>query len=140
MKLIFVCTGNTCRSPLAESIARAKMPALQVESRGLFTVDGTPNATHVTQIVKTFELPEPTTAQQFTEEDLSADVILTMTNQHKAFIISQFGTQQNVYTLHEYIEQRGEVQDPFGGSYDNYIHIYHELEGLISQLQRKISK
>ncbi|MGS0651816.1 arsenate reductase/protein-tyrosine-phosphatase family protein, partial [Staphylococcus arlettae] len=25
MKIIFVCTGNTCRSPLAESIAKAKL-------------------------------------------------------------------------------------------------------------------
>lgn len=40
MKLIFVCTGNTCRSPLAESIAKKLMPNDDIQSRGLFAMEG----------------------------------------------------------------------------------------------------
>ena len=40
MKIIFVCTGNTCRSPLAESIAKAKLAHCTIESRGLYANNG----------------------------------------------------------------------------------------------------
>ena len=40
MKIIFVCTGNTCRSPIAESIATALLPNDSIQSRGLFAMNG----------------------------------------------------------------------------------------------------
>ena len=39
MKIIFVCTGNTCRSPIAESIATALLPNDSIQSRGLFAMN-----------------------------------------------------------------------------------------------------
>ena len=50
MKIIFVCTGNTCRSPIAESIATALLPNDSIQSRGLFAMNGqsiTPEALEV---------------------------------------------------------------------------------------------
>ena len=40
MRIVFVCTGNTCRSPLAESIAKAKFPNHTIVSRGIYAMDG----------------------------------------------------------------------------------------------------
>ena len=40
MRITFVCTGNTCRSPIAESIAKKMLVDDTINSRGLFAIDG----------------------------------------------------------------------------------------------------
>lgn len=41
-RVVFFCTGNTCRSPLAAALAAARWPALEVVSAGLDAVHGAP--------------------------------------------------------------------------------------------------
>ena len=46
MKILFVCTGNTCRSPMAETVTKAvfknKGIDADVESRGMYAQEGEP--------------------------------------------------------------------------------------------------
>ncbi|GGG96293.1 low molecular weight protein arginine phosphatase [Staphylococcus pragensis] len=135
MKIIFVCTGNTCRSPIAESIGKTILPNDTIESRGLFAVNGQSVTPESLEVILEHDLPEPTSAQQFSESDLDSDLILTMTQSHKAQLINAYGENIPVYTLSEYVGENEEVDDPFGGSIDTYRYTFNQLYSLIHKLQ-----
>ena len=137
MKITFVCTGNTCRSPMAESIATALLPDDSIQSRGLFAMDGQSITPEALEVILENNLPEPSVSQIFSQDDLKSDLILTMTNSHKRQLISQFGTEYPIYTLCEYVSETGEIDDPFGGSIDTYRHTFNQLYFLISKLEHE---
>ena len=138
MKIIFVCTGNTCRSPLAESIAKAKLAHYTIESRGLYANNGGAISTHSQAIINKQQLPQPSHTQNFTETDLQADLILTMSTTHKDTIRYMFGQQNHVFTIKEYAGYQGEVSDPFGADEDAYDAVFEELNTLIEKIKNKI--
>lgn len=140
MKIIFVCTGNTCRSPIAESIAKQRLPKFDIQSRGIYAVDGQSISYPAEVIISENELPLPSSACSFSEADLDADLILTMSQSHKQQIENLYSQSLPIYTLYEYIGLQGDVRDPFGGSYDEYQEIYQELKYLISELESRLQK
>ncbi|MBO1199175.1 low molecular weight protein arginine phosphatase [Staphylococcus simiae] len=139
MKIIFVCTGNTCRSPLAESMAQTTIPEHQFESRGIFASNGQSVSMYVAQIIAEHHLPKATRSQQFTIADLDADLILTMSSHHKETIKHQYGNHEHVYTLSEFVNNDYEVHDPFGGDEQTYKETYLQLESLIKDLKEKLT-
>jgi protein-tyrosine phosphatase len=140
MRLIFVCTGNTCRSPLAESIAKNVLEGCIVESRGLFAIDGSPISKNSQEIIVEKNLPESSTAKTFSTEDLAADYIFTMTKTHKHSLFKQYGKQKNIYTIKEFIGEKGDISDPFGGNKSDYEAIFEELSSLIVKIKQKIKE
>ena len=129
MKIIFVCSGNTCRSPLAESIAKSLLPHDSIASRGLFAVEGQAISKESLELIHKYDLPEP--------DDLDADIILTMTQAHKDLIFSMYGRQSNVFTLNEYVGDTQEIDDPFGGSFDVYEQTYTKIYDLVDKIKFK---
>ncbi|MCD8916191.1 low molecular weight protein arginine phosphatase [Staphylococcus simulans] len=140
MKIIFVCTGNTCRSPMAESIAKSLMPEYEFYSRGLFAMDGQPAAVHTAEILNEKGLDAPTVSCQFSEQDTDADLILTMTEGHKQQLAMMFEKDLPVYTLYQYAGQNGEVSDPYGGTHAQYEQIYNELNYLLNEVKTRLEK
>src|SRR5699024_399242 len=140
MKIIFVCTGNTCRSPMAESIAKAKIPNYDFESRGIFALDGQRTSQNSLSIIQAHHFTMPGPATRFTEDDLAADLILTMSESHKQTIKEMYGDPGHIYTVNEYVERSGEITDPFGGTLDDYNKIYNELNFMVDTLKNKILK
>lgn len=140
MKIIFVCTGNTCRSPLAEGIAKSKMPNIEFASRGIYAMDGHPISYNSQHIGLAEGLTIPSYSTKFAASDLSADLILTMSNSHKLTLCQMYNNTENVFTINEYVGTAGEVSDPFGGTIADYREIYNELNCLIDRLKNKILK
>lgn len=138
MRIVFVCTGNTCRSPLAESIAKAKLSNHTIVSRGIYAMDDQPISKYSLNIIEEEGLPVPEHAMSFTHKDLSADLILTMSQSHKLAIQQMGHDTAHVFTLNEYVGLHGEVSDPFGGGKGDYIKIYNELNIMIDSLKNKI--
>ncbi|MBU5594857.1 low molecular weight protein arginine phosphatase [Amphibacillus sp. MSJ-3] len=104
MKVLFICTGNTCRSPMAEAILQDKSD-YQVKSAGIFAQPGTPTNEKAIAALKSKHIHFNGSSQPLTNTLVEwADLILTMTNQHKYTVVSQF-TQAHgkIYTLKEYV-------------------------------------
>jgi len=124
-QLMFVCTGNTCRSPMAEHLAREKLarsgrPDIGVVSRGLAVE--TPGQPMNAQAKKTLEgqgvFPEGHQAALVTKEDIKkSTLILTMTSGQAETLAARFPEAKGkVYSLAEYTKTGGDIDDPYGGS------------------------
>ncbi len=144
-KILFVCTGNTCRSPMAEALLKYKSEAVHVKSAGLFAYEGCPANEHAIEALKEKGISCDHRSRQVNGELLRwADLVLTMTEGHKQTLLSQFPEHdKKIHTFKRYInidDDSADIVDPFGGSLDTYRETLAELEALIDQLIEKIEK
>jgi len=123
MHIIFVCTGNTCRSPMAEALLRKKTKLHTVSSAGLSVSFPSPAAENAVAVMQEHGLDiSAHRARPLTAEDIKqADLILTMTSGHRSILTAVFPeAAEKTFTLCEYAGTPGDIDDPFGGDMDTY--------------------
>ncbi|CAD2072107.1 low molecular weight phosphatase family protein [Phocicoccus pinnipedialis] len=134
-EIIFVCTGNTCRSPLAESYANTHVDGHVFNSRGLSVTSGSTNIKSL-QIIERESLKMPHLPRQLTDEDTENAVLITMTAGHKNQILMNY-PNAIVYTLGELSGEHTDISDPYGGTEEDYEYTYQELRRFIDKVDFK---
>ena len=116
-RVVFVCSGNTCRSPLAAAILRAEEPDADVSSAGLAAYDGSPAAESARAVARERGLSlQDHRAQNLRAELLEGAICLTMTRSHQEEVRRRFPEAEGrVFSLGAYAgEPDVDVDDPVG--------------------------
>jgi protein-tyrosine phosphatase len=141
-KLIFVCTGNTCRSPIAEAIYKnlEKVSDMKVLSRGLVVLFSEPINPKAEIVLKKHDLElNNHVSKGLKDSDMEDNtIILTMTASQKKKVLELYPNAE-VFTIKEFAGEIGDVVDPYGGSLMEYEECYIELGRLVKKTLYKLN-
>ena len=135
--LLFVCSGNTCRSAMAEAIGNAELAArtrldIRAASAGVSATDGAPMPEPAVAALQTLAVPVPQhRARRLTPElAQSADVIYCMTARHRDDVVAAIPIAAEKTRC---LDPRGDIDDPIGKPVEAYVGCAARLQQLIRE-------
>jgi len=142
--ILFVCTGNVCRSPMAEGLFRRAVAGrgeYRVMSAGLGAAEGQPPSPYAVQAVKELGIDISSQRSRMLKPELvaEADYIFGMTHSHVDTVLLLFPqAAEKTFLLREFDETlevfEKDISDPIGGSYDVYLNCRDQIEQGIASI------
>jgi protein-tyrosine-phosphatase len=132
MKILFVCSGNAYRSPLAEAILKKLRPDLEVDSAGLHVA--IPVSKEVKDYLKKLnaELYLKSIAESLDEKILrDYDLIVAMQSSHKHAVLRRCPECENRIMVWN-------IEDPYFEEQENAVKIYNEIENKVKELANSL--
>ena len=150
-RVLMVCTGNTCRSPLAAAALGLELGAegerVEILSAGTSAREGEPAAAFATRIAALAGADLAAhRARRVTRELLQrADLVLTMEREQLSAVLQAGAAAGNSHVLSEWPapgEPELEISDPYGGSIEAYEEcwrrIRHHVERVVPQIRETL--
>lgn len=150
MKIMFICTGNICRSAMAEAMlkkmAKENQKNMEIYSCGIFADDGDIPTENAIETMKQYGIDlkghRATNIRHSHIEEM--DLILCATISHKISVLQLYPQLENkVFTLKEYVGMKDEVneidiKDPWGYDLKTYQECAKEIKECLEKLIEKI--
>lgn len=142
MKIIFVCSGNTCRSPMAQAIMmdalkKHNIENVEIDSFGLYCNEGDPISQGAKQALANMDIEFDSSSKPLTKDAINeADYIICMTSSHKA-ALKDVVDANKLFTMNE-LAQKGEIIDPYSQSLEVYIKTAEQIKESINVILSKI--
>ena len=149
VRILFVCTGNTCRSPMAAALLQDRLKAwgvadqFTVSSAGIAAWTGQAASTSAVEVMaqQGISLKEHSARQIDNRQVYASDLILALTVSHKESLLCIApGARNRIFTLGEYAGKPGDVTDPMGRTREIYQACANQLTELIEAARDKILK
>lgn len=145
MKIMFMCTGNICRSAMAHWLLKKKLEErniknVEVYSSGIYAVEGDISTDEAIEVMEEYGVDlkkhRATKVQNSNIKDM--DIILCMTLSHKRDLIYMYSElKEKIYTLKEYVKDYKdgiEIKDPWGYDIVTYRFCASEIDACLDKL------
>lgn len=137
-KVLFVCTGNTCRSPMCEAYFKTLGSGVEAASAGIYAYDGDVSSEQSREVAAEFGGNlDGFHSRRLTPAMLEdADLIVVMGGGHREAIVRMMPKAAEKTVL--LLETR-DVADPFGGSLAVYRRCFEEMKPALDELYKSLT-